>query len=277
MAVILRLRPDTQPSERHSGVHLDTISYRRKPPSQINRDRRRADEFRLRREHIETTAVAQQREATEGEKTLGNELNAESMIEKQNKKGDSFALHSSSGEDSQDCVTGTADRGARDSEAKTDTATHNNEGNGQASALETGGTDSTESETESESESETMSEQTTQESAREIAKNAKSVYYLPNNLKQLDRNKTFIKTVCDRRYRGSSEAPRLLCLTDDLYVAHDMKTGKTTFELRYPEIGDPSFWHYWPHIDQDHEVYKEQLEKMKTEMNKVLSQVRELV
>ena len=264
LAVILRLRPETQQSERHShsGVRFDTVSYKRKPPCQINRDRRRADEFRHRREYIETTAVVEQREAAQREKTIEHELNTESPSENRNINGDS------NGEDSQECVTGTAVRAARDSETA-ETATLNYDSGDHGNEMDTESDSDTES-----SESETESDQAIQESAREIVRNAKflNMYNVPENLRQTDRNKTFIKVVCDRRCR---EAPRLLCLTDDLYAACDMNTGKTNFELRNPEMGDPSFWHYWPHIDQQ-EVYKEQLGKIRTEMNKVLSRIREM-
>ena len=267
LAVILRLRPETQQSERHSdsGVRFDTVSYKRKPPCQINRDRRRADKFRQRREHIETSAVAEQREAAQREKTIENQVNAESPFENRNINGDS------NGKGSQECATGTevtAARAARDSEAETETVTRNESGD-HGSEIDTESDSDTDS-----SESETESEQATQESAREIVKNAKylNTYNVPENLRKVERNKTFIKVVCDRRCR---EAPRLLCLTDDLYAACDMNSGKTNFELRNPEMGDPSFWHYWPHIDQQ-EVYKEQLGKIRTEMNKILSRIREL-
>ena len=162
-------------------------------------------------------------------------------------------------------------RAARDSDTKAETATCNYESGGN----ESGNQMDTECYSDSDpTKSETESEQAIEESARNIAKSAKylNIYNVPENLRKVDRNKTFIKVVCDRRCR---EAPRLLCLTDDLYAACDINTGKTNIELRNPDIGDPSFWHYWPHIDQE-EVYKEQLRKIRTEMNKVMSRVREM-
>ena len=130
-------------------------------------------------------------------------------------------------------------------------------------------TDSTETESESETASETESEQAIQESAEKIVKSIR-FYDTRDNLRQVDRNKTFIKVVCDRRY---GETPKILCMSDDLYVTFDVKTGMISFELRDPENGDPGFWHYWPHID----IEEERIDKIKIEMNKVMSRVRNLI
>ena len=96
------------------------------------------------------------------------------------------------------------------------------------------------------------------------------MYNTPENLRQMDRNKTFLKVVCDRRCR---EAPKILCMTDDLYANFDIKTGMTDFELRSPETGDPILWHQWSHINID----EERIDKIRSEMNKVLSRVRKII
>ena len=96
------------------------------------------------------------------------------------------------------------------------------------------------------------------------------MYNIPENLRQMDRNTSFLKVVCDRR-RG--EAPKIRCMTDDLYANFDIKTGMIDFELRNPDIGDPSFWHHWSHIDID----EERIDKIRSKINKFLSRVREII
>ena len=59
--VILRLRPETHESARQDGAKLHTVAFKRKPPSQINRDRQRAEEYKQRRDQIENTTVPESR------------------------------------------------------------------------------------------------------------------------------------------------------------------------------------------------------------------------
>ena len=195
---------------------------------------------RQKRDKIENSTTAEPNLVNHGINTFGHEPTEiiDQASESQSKKGESVELHST-GENSQDSAAVTAERGARESEAKTDTATRNFEGGGHGSEMETdikSDTDSQSTESESETDSETESEQAIQENAEEIVKNANylRMYNMPENLRQMDRNTSFLKVVCDRR-RG--EAPKIRCMTDDLYANFDIKTEMIDFELTLTSQG----------------------------------------
>ena len=124
--VILRLRQDTQQRACHSGLHTaNTVSFRRKPPSQIQRDRRRAEEYKQRRDQIET--VTELKADCQSENAAEHELNAETFevdsSKNENKKGDSVRVHTSQ----DNTATDTTEHAARGSEAET-TATRDKGG-----------------------------------------------------------------------------------------------------------------------------------------------------
>ena len=66
---------------------------------------------------------------------------------------------------------------------------------------------------------------------------------MPENLKQRERNNTFEKVVCDWRCR---EAPRLLCISNDVITACFFQEEETIFDfhLRENDGGVYSIWHY---------------------------------
>ena len=62
--VILRLQPLRVPNVHTDGVRVDnTVAFRRKPPSQINRDRRRMNDFKLRNDRVVNQTVHVSKEA----------------------------------------------------------------------------------------------------------------------------------------------------------------------------------------------------------------------
>ena len=270
--VILRLRQDTEQRACQSGVHVNTAAYKRKPPSQIHRDRRRAEEYhRQRRDQIET--VTESKVVCPSENVIEHELSAES-IEKEssnneNKKGDSVSVHTS-----RDNTAIDTEPAARGGEAET-TATRDT-GGGRASDTDT----DTESEMESETEcytetkvSENDGDQLTTDAANQLIKDAKRVRFNQDFFKQEDRNVSFDRVVLDRR---GWEAPRLLCSTQDLIVTCNIDTGKTNFELRDPADIHLPFWYFWPDIDQNRS-WKETIDGIRMDMNKVLNRIRQLL
>ena len=75
--VILRLQPLRVPNVPQDGVRVDnTVAFRRKPPSQINRDRRRMNDFKLRNDRVVNHIVHVSEEAQsakdEASKTCDN-------------------------------------------------------------------------------------------------------------------------------------------------------------------------------------------------------------
>ena len=129
--VILRLRPETQQSACHKRV--DTGAFKRKPPSQILRDRRRVEEYRQKRDQVENTAVPKSRFANQSEKTIENVLTTETVnkdpSENDNEFGDGDSLHTS-----QISATDTTQRGARGDAEETPTR---DESGGHNSEMET--------------------------------------------------------------------------------------------------------------------------------------------
>ena len=97
---------------------------------------------------------------------------------------------------------------------------------------------------------------------------------MTDNLREMERNNTFQKVVHDWRNR---DAPKLLCISRDVIATCNMKTKETDFELRNLEGGVLSFWHFWPEIDQDNKLFKEDIDKIKSEMKEILSKVREMI
>ena len=273
--IIMRLRPESQPTSCQSGVRVDSVSgsFRRKTTSQIYRDKRRLEEYRQRRDCIENVTEAESRVAgSQSENTIGHELNTEIIeetpSENQNNRGDSTVGLESS------CATDTKEpRAARGGEADKETLTCDEDGShGTGSDMETDNntdTDNTVSENEDE-----QSQQSTKETARDLVKNAKNVRFMPGNLKREERNSTFEKVVLDWRCR---ETPKLLCISSDVIATCNIKTGETNFELRDLESGILSFWHFWPALDQDHVAHKETIDKIRIEMKKVLSRVRKMI
>ena len=261
LAVILRLRErqDIQLSERYSGVHADTVSYKRKSPCQIYRDRRRADEFRQRRDNIESATMTEKREAADSEKTFGHELNTETQFENENKKSDGGGEHTSG-----DSVTDTehAARGKEETEA---VACGENGSHG--SDMET----DTNSDTET-TESETEREPSTKGVARDLVKDATSMQTMLGCLKQEDRNNTFEKVMIDCRGGGP---PKVMCVSQDLIATWEFGTEKTNFQLR-PEDYYLPFWYHWPEISQDG-AHKDTIEKLRTEMKAILNRIREMI
>ena len=266
LAVILRLRErqDIQLSERYSGVHADTVSYKRKSPCQIYRDRRRADEFRQRRENIESATMTEKREAADSEKTFGHELNTETQFENENKKSDGGGEHTSG-----DGVTDTehAPRGKVETQAVVC-----DESEGHGSEMETESNSDSDTDT---TDSETECDQSIEEVARYLVKTAKDSLPTPDymNLKKKERNNTFEKVVCDWRCR---EAPRLLCISNDLIASCYFEEEKTVFQVREYDKGVYPFWHYWNAIDQDGEN-KSLIEKARNEMKKIMTRVRKMI
>ena len=122
--VILRLRPEKQPSARHNGACVvDTVTFKRKPPSQIQRDRRRAEDFKQKKDNAKNSNVLDPRATSESEIRLENELNTcaetidKNTSDKQNEKGDSVSLHTSP-----DSATDNIEHAARGDTADTETA-----------------------------------------------------------------------------------------------------------------------------------------------------------
>ena len=264
--VILRLRPETEPSVRRSGERIDTVAYRRKPPCQIQRDKRRAEEYRQRRESSEDVAVT---ESSRSENAVGHEKNKEIIDEapkeNQSERGDSVY---SVGLPSPDTTQHRVQHVEARLEA-TETATRD-EGESHGSDMET----DTKSDTET-THLETECKQSTIDFATDIVKNAKSLRFMPDNLKQEDRNKTFEKVVIDYRCRG---CPVLVGISDDVIARCDLETRQTLdFQLRNHEDGLLGFWHFWPKIDQDGNDHKEIIDKKRIEMNEVLRQVRKMI
>ena len=267
LAVILRLRQHTQQSERHSGVHADTVSYKRKTPCQINRDKRRADEFRPRRESVESATMTEKRVATESEKTFGHELNTETPIEDENKKSDGGGEHTSG--DSNVTNTEPAARGREDTEAAAC-----DESGGHGSDMETETETNSDSDTDT-TDSETECDQSIKETAENFVKIAKNIPFMPDNLKQIDRNNTFEKVVCDWRIR---QAPRLLCISNDIIASYyyEEEGEVTRFHLRENDRGSLSFWHYWAAVDQDGD-YKGMIDKTRNKMKEIMNRVRKMI
>ena len=260
LAVILRLRPESQQGENHGGV-LERVSYRRKPPGQINRDRRRAEEFRQRRENADNST--EQRDDNRREETFANTLNTLAPSENQNnKKGDSVGEHNS-----QASATVSDTEHATRGREETDTvARDTNEGQGSAD-MQTDSSSYSEN-----TDSETEYEPSMKGAVRDIVEDLKGTEWRPKYLKQEDRNQTFDRVMID--WRGRDNA-KLLCITDDLMATCEFGTGKTSFQLR-PEDSYLPFWEYWPEVARDGQ-HKDMINKLRIEMKAVLNQLRKII
>ena len=262
--VILRLRAENQQNACTSGVHADSVTYRRKPPRQILRDRRRVEDFRQRRENEnEKVTVLESRVASQSD--TENELNTEIIksapSEILNTKVDSSVVHTSPNN-----ATDNTERAARSGEAETATVTREDGGHGsESSDMETD--DNSSSDTDS-TESEDKQSTRHAEIARDLANTAKNMRYMPDNLRNEFRNNDFEKVVIDWRDRDV----KLLCISRDFVATRDIRTGETNFELRNHE-GGRGFWHFWSDIDQNGER-KETIDEIRSAMKEVLSRVR---
>ena len=276
----MRLRPASQQSARQKAEHGETVVFRRKPSCQVQRDRRRAEEYRTRRDNsvktirteVETGAQDKQEDASvhiQNTETTENPARNEN----QNKTGDSVGpLHTSG-----DCATSTIQRDAR-----TETATCDESGGHSSSSMETDSENETESNSESYTDTnlgtkatETESQQMIKNAASELVKEAKRLQVRPELLRQKERNATFKKVVLDWRCRS---APTLQCISDDVIVTCDAETGQRVgFHLRDPGDTRLEFWHYWPEVDRGKSYYKEMIETAWNEMKEILNIVRESI
>ena len=115
------------------------------------------------------------------------------------------------------------------------------------------------------------------ENVEKIVKRAKDLPSMRRKLKSKNRNNTFKKVVLDRRYRP---VPRLLLRSCDLTITCDTGTGETFYfpdnlERRNFYAGEREF-REWPAIDQEGE-YKDLIGRAMSHMQRVMSQVRELI
>ena len=272
--VILRLRPETQQSACHKRV--DTGAFKRKPPSQILRDRRRVEEYRQKRDQVENTAVPKSRFANQSEKTIENVLTTETVnkdpSENDNEFGDGDSLHTS-----QMSATDTTQRGARGDAEETPTR---DESGGHNSEMETETNGESDTDTESESdqqanvkETDTWSDQPLIDTARVLAKNADLLHIRPEILRNEKKDK-FTRIVLDWRGR---DGPKLLCISEYVVATCNISTGKSDFEIRDPEDRYLlHFWHHWPEVDRGG-AHKEKIAKIETEMEEIWNRVREMM
>ena len=99
-------------------------------------------------------------------------------------------------------------------------------------------------------------------------------YIGKNHFKALSfQNNDFNRIVLDWRCR---EAPKLLCVSQDVIVTCYIETGETDFEIRDPGDKYLSFWHYWPEVDRGG-AHKEMIEQTTSEFKEVLNQVRKMI
>ena len=268
--VILRLRPETQLSSSRSGVRADTVAFRRKTPCQLNRDRRRAEEFRQKKVNVENIYDAESTNKTEN--TEKHELNTETIhkppSENYNKRGDSVdrvGLHTST-----DTTTNSAELHTRDE--REETAICDECVAREGSGMETDSESDIENNTATKV-SETGGKQPIVDAARELVKNAERLRFNQDLLRQEDRNNSFNRVVFDRRCR---EAPYLLCCSNDVMATIDIESGQTNFLLRDPGKMHLDFWHFWPDIDRDG-PYKDMIAKTRIEMREILKRIREMI
>ena len=273
--VVLRLRPETQQSVCQSSVN--TVAFKRKPPSQINRDRRRAEEYKHRRDHITNMTVPDSRCANRSEQTVESGVEKETIDrepnENQDKKGDSDSPNTS-----QSSVSESNERVARGGDAAKETAPRDESGGHETqSKMETNS--ETDSDTESENESDTEIKVTETENeqymdiARALVKDAKRFRIQPDILKQEDRNNRFVKVVADWRCR---EAPKLLCISHDVIAHCHVEDETTHFQLRDPSDINLNFWHNWQEVDRGG-YHKDMIENTRIMMEKVFNRVRQMM
>ena len=265
--VILRLRAENQQNTCTSEVHTstDSVTFRRKTPSQVLRDKRRIEDFRQRRENEITTVPAEPRIASQTyiEHEPKTKIIESAPCESLNTKTDS-SVHTSP-----DTATDNTERAARSGEAETATVTREHVGQGsESSDMETDSKSSTCSDTDGTGSEDQQSTRHI-EIARELVNTAKNMRFMPDNLRNVNRNNEFEKVVIDWRDRDV----KLLCISRDVVATRNIRTGETDFELRNHEGGILSFWHFWSSIDQNGER-KETIDEIRSEMKEVLSEVR---
>ena len=264
--VILRLRAENEQNTCTSGVHTDSFTFRRKTPSQMLRDRRRIEDFRQMREN-ETTTVPEPSIASQTviEHEPKKKIIESAPSENVNTKADSSQVHTSP-----DTATDYTERAARSGEAETATVTREDGGHrSESSDMETYSNSSSDTDSfKSKDKQSTRRE----EIARELVNTAKNMPFMPDNLRNVNRNNAFEKVVIDWRDRDV----KLLCISHDIVVTSNNRTGGTYFELRNHEGGVLGFWHFWSSIDQNGER-KETIDEIRSEMKEVLSRVRKMM
>ena len=279
--IIMRLRPETQPSARHNGASVDTVTFKRKPPSQILRDRRRAEEFKQRKDNAENPNVPDPDFASKSENRLENGLNlctettAKNPSDHQNEKGDSVSLHTST-----DNATDNIEQAARGdtTETETETAARGDKA-GHESDMETNsGESDTESDTEKESDTETKAPETVDkrsiiDAARNLLKEGESLSVNPVFLKKENRNNIFNRVVFDWRDRNY---PKLLCISDDVDATCYIETGEIFLYLRDLTDCLLPFYYYWPEVDHGG-THKEMIDRAKNEMKEVFNRFRRMI
>ena len=264
--VILRLRAENEQNACMNGVHANSVTYRRKPPSQILRDRRRVEDFRQKRENEnENATVPEVEPRVASQSDIENELNTE-IIESApseicNTKVDSAVVHTSP-----NCATDNTERAPRNGDAET--ATHEDGGHGSESSDMETDINSDQETTDSETECKTLTESV----ARDLVKGATSMQTMLGRLKQEDRNNSFDKVVIDCRGRGPS---KVLCVSQDLIATWEFGTEKTNFQLR-PEDYYLPFWYDWPDIPR-YGAHKDTIDKLRTEMKAIMNRIREMI
>ena len=276
--VILRLRPETQQSVCRESV--DTAAFKRKPPCQILRDRRRADQYRKKRDYVENTNVPESKCDNQSQTTFENEMATENIDKNpsgnNNGKDDSVSQHTS-----QCSAIDTTDRAARggdtrwetaETAARNDSRDHESQNEMETDTQSESDNESSESDTETKV-TETESEQRITNIARHLIKRAKHLGIRPDILRQEDRNNIFNRIVLDRRCR---EAPSLVCISHDVIVTCYIETGETNFELRDPGDYCLGFWYFWPEIDRGG-YHKENIDRTWIEMEKVWNRVRKMI
>ena len=276
--ISMRLKPASQQSACQKAEIEETVVFRRKPPCQIQRDRRRAEEYRQRRDNgIETKTDTETGAQDKKEDEFAYVQNTETTekpprSENQNNTGDSVGLLHTSGDSME-----------RDARTDTETATHDESGGHSSSGMETDSENETETKTNSESdtnpgtkatETETESKRMTKRTASELVKEAKRLQVRPELLRQKERNATFQKVVLDWRCKW---APMLQCISDDVIVTIDTETGQTGFQLRDPGDHRLEFWRYWSEVDRSETWHKRMIETALNEMKEIMNIVRESI
>ena len=265
--VILRLQAENRQNTWASGVHTDSVTFRRKSHSQILRDRRRIEDFKQRKEN-ENTTVPEPRNAiqTDIEHEPNKKIMESALSENLNTKTDSSVTVVHTGPDT---TTDNTERVARSGEAETATVSREDGGHGsESSDMEYNNSSSDTDSFESKDKQSTRRE----EIARELVNTAKNMPFMPDNLRNVNRNNAFEKVVIDWRDRDV----KLLCISHDIVVTSNNRTGGTYSELRNHEGGVLGFWHFWSSIDQNGER-KETIDEIRSEMKEVLSRVRKMM
>ena len=303
--VVIRFRPVSGSDVLPNG--LNTATYKRKSPSQTNRDQKRLDEFKQRRNHetpLESEAgTADRYRMTNPVESKGssdcenvNKVNVDGIDSDSQRRGGvnekrevnkhtvTVPCESSLVRPPSPSPLPAAPRAAHGAETEMDTASGGQadgyvEGTEREESGESG--DSGGSDTGSDTEGESTDSEFDQEWNRNLLKQKldkvrDKPHYL-GLLKRMNRNKTFKKIVLDRRGRG---VPKLVCLSDDVLLTCDTGTQKKDMHL----LGDETFVvsdllgcvTAWPRIDQEG-TYRELIETLELALEQWMSLVREMV